>query len=111
MKKIWPENVLTKNNLGKLPVPFKSYLLATFIINTLIIVIILLIQSKLPPQIPLFYGLPESEEQLAPSWALIVPSLAALTIGLTNLLICLFVKDEFIKKALIFSALVAFGFA
>jgi hypothetical protein len=61
--------------------------------------------SNLPPQIPLFYGLPETEERLAPAWMLITPSLVSFLILLINASLSLFVEDEFPRKILVASSL------
>jgi hypothetical protein len=64
----------------------------------------LLALSNLPPQVPLFYGLPETEERLAPSWMLVVPSLASFLILLVNASLSLFIEEEFAKKVLVASS-------
>ncbi|MEJ2441565.1 MAG: hypothetical protein P8Y06_01440 [Patescibacteria group bacterium] len=66
---------------------------------------VVLVQIFLPPQIPLFYGLPEGEAQLAPSLSLIIPSLVSLVIMITNITISYFLKDEILKKFLITTAI------
>jgi hypothetical protein len=63
--------------------------------------------SNLPPQIPLFYGLPETEERLAPSWMLLVPSLVSFLILLINASLSLFIEEEFSKKILVASSFTA----
>jgi len=73
--------------------------------------IALLTLSSLPPQVPLFYGLPETEERLAPSWMLVVPSVVSFLILLANASLSLFVEDEFPKKILMAASLAAVLFS
>ena len=56
---------------------------------------------RLPPQVPLFYGLPETEERLASSWMLVIPSGVSFLILLANASLSLFIEDEFPKKILV----------
>jgi len=69
-------------------------------LNVLIATVSLLLISNLPPQVPLFYGLPQTEEQLAPAWMLIIPSALAFLILLGNASLSLFIEGDFSKKAL-----------
>ncbi len=71
------------------------------VVNLLIILGILLLQSHLPPVVPLFYGLPYGDEQLANTWALIIPPLVALSFIGINIFIGKTSKDEFIKQILV----------
>lgn len=96
-------------NLKELP--FKNYLYASFLIGLATLLSALLAQRFLPPQIPLFYGQPEGEAQLAPSLALFLPGafsllLLAVNVGLSGL-----IKDAFIKKSLVIASLVVSIFA
>ena len=56
---------------------------------------------RLPPQVPLFYGLPETEERIASSWMLVIPSGVSFLILLVNASLSLFIEDEFPKKILV----------
>lgn len=70
----------------------------------LIAAIIIFVSKKLPPQVPLYYGLPRGEKQLASPLTLILPiSLASLFITL-NAIIAYFTKSAFLKKVLILGA-------
>jgi hypothetical protein len=92
-------------------VPFKNLAIAALFANILLMIAILLIQPLLPPQIPLFYGLPEGNEQLAPSLQLILPSLLSLFVLIVNILISHFSKEEFLKKTLIIAAVAITAFS
>jgi len=71
------------------------------LINFLVVVFIFFVMSKLPPVIPLFYGSPEGETQLAPQTFLFIPPLICLVITLVNSMISRLLKDEFLQKVLI----------
>ncbi len=86
-------------------VPFKNFVAAAFLLNIIVILIVLILQNFLPPQVPLFYGLPEGEEQLVSSLMLIVPSAASLLILVINLSISYFLKEDFFKKILVITAI------
>ena len=67
----------------------KNYVAAAIVINVLVILSVLALIGFLPPQVPLFYGLPEGQDQLATSWFLILPATTSLFILTSNLLITL----------------------
>lgn len=95
-----------KKFLAKIDLPFRNYILASLGVNLLIISVVLLFRkSILPPEVPLFYGLPEGQEQLASSSALIFPSIISIFITLLNSTIASFVRDGFLKKSLIVSGI------
>lgn len=92
-------------------VPFKKLLIFVFVLGLGTIGLVVLLQRSLPPEVPLFYGLPKTEEQIAPSLSLIIPSLAALTIIIINLLISQFIKDEYLKSVLVLVGVAGVFFA
>jgi len=73
----------------------------SFLLITFDIAVVLLLQKRLPPEIPLFYGLPEGEDQLTTRLGLLIPAITALIIVLVNLILTRIVDDEFLKKSLI----------
>src|SRR3989344_7212854 len=91
--------------------PLKYLLSVSLIVNIAAITLILTLNDKLPPQIPLFYGLAESEDQLANSSYLILPNLCALIIIIANSVIAVFLKDGLSKKALIIAGVTATALA
>lgn len=84
---------------------FKPYIYLSLGINMVTLVISLLAQKFLPPQIPLFYGLAEGEGQITPSLALVIPSLASALVVILNSFLSLVLKDDFLKKMLILAGL------
>lgn len=100
MPKLKPTTIL------KSKVPFKNYLIGSFILTLVTIAFIVFFQGNLPPEVPLFYGAAEGEAQLASSWMLIIPSVFSIFTILINFILAAFVGDEFIKKVLVISALI-----
>lgn len=88
-------------------IPFIKFIILATAINLIVIVLVILLRNNLPPEVPLFYGLPESGEQLAPKIFLIFPSIVSETIIIVNLLLSFLIKDNFIKRAVIFSSLLS----
>jgi hypothetical protein len=84
----------------------KNYAYGPLGVSLIALSLALLFQRFLPPQIPLFYGSPVGEEQLVPSFELIIPSILSLSINLINLLIFFIAKDDFLKKALMITSFV-----
>lgn len=68
-------------------------------------------QPFLPPQIPLYYGLPVGEEQLSSSLGLVIPGVVSLLILAVNFILVKIIKEEFLKKVLAITALIASFFA
>lgn len=83
----------------------KKYVTAAIIINLLVILSVLALIGFLPPQVPLFYGLPEGQDQLATSWFLILPATTSLFILVSNLLITPLIKEPFLQKTLVLAGI------
>lgn len=101
VKKFWSDTLPAKNIFIGKTTPFKNLVALTFLINFIAVVSVIILQKYLPPEIPLFYGLPEGGEQLGTSWLLILPSLVSLFIISINLYILKYLEDEFFKKVLV----------
>ena len=86
-------------------IPFKNAVYLTLGINLLILVFILFANRNLPPEIPLFYGNAVGEAQLAlTGWFFVAPGTSLLVLILNTILSSI-IKDSFLKKMLILSAL------
>ncbi len=83
---------------------FEKIVIICLVINALTIISVILLRKNLPPTIPLFYGLPVSEEELTSSIGLIIPPTTAIILIALNWGITKVTKDEFIKK--IFTGLI-----
>lgn len=85
--------------------PLKKLFIFSFVLAFLGILINLASQLILPPEIPLLYGLPQTEIQLvSPLW-IITPQVVSIIITLINCLIALKISDTFLKKTLAVTSL------
>jgi hypothetical protein len=91
--------------------PYPKLIAVSFVINILNILIIFVFRSRLPPEVPLFYGFAEGEDQLTNTLGLTIPSIFALSVILVNNLISLFVGNIFLKQILILAGFVVTIFA
>ncbi len=89
----------------------KKIINASWILNLLVIFFGLLLLKRLPPQIPVFYGLPQGEAQLSPPLGILIPSVSSLIFIFLNLFLINIIKDEFIKKTLVIAGLATAVFA
>lgn len=87
--------------------PLKSLFVISIILNALFILIGLISQLILPPEIPLFYGLPKNSEQLAPSLFIILPASISLIITITNAVLSINTDNNYLKKTLAFASVSA----
>jgi len=81
-------------------IPFRRWVNFAVIVNLIIIAWVFLIINFLPPEVPLFYGFPEGQEQLGSVYLLALPSIISLGIVFLNILLGIFIKDEFLVKIL-----------
>ena len=83
--------------------PFLNVFYISILINVLTIVGVLALSKRLPPQLPLFYGLPEGKEQLTSRTGLVVAAFSSFTIVLVNAAFSGLLKNDFLRKTLIIS--------
>lgn len=99
-KILW--NLVKKD--GAFNSPLKNVLTVTLAGNILTILIVLVAQGHLPPQVPLYYGLAEGEEQLSSPLGLIIPSGLSLGILLVNTALTSVIKNDFLQKILVLAS-------
>lgn len=99
------KNIISQTSQKRLVYPGLFY--TTLAFSVLTITAAFLINKQLPPQIPLYYGLAEGEDQLAPSILLVFPGVLGLIILLLNTAISFLTKELFYKKVLLVSAFAA----
>lgn len=85
-------------------IPFLKLIFIFVAINLSLIALVFLLKDRLPPEIPLFYGMPWGENQLAPQYLLSLPCALSITILLLNSIIVSIIEDVYWKKVLIVSA-------
>ena len=88
----------TEVNLEKIPLVKLVYL--SILLTIVTIFIVFLFQKNLPPEIPLFYGSPEGQEQLASTLGLAIPSIVSLVMIVFNTLISFLLEKRVLKQAL-----------
>lgn len=81
--------------------PFSKHFLVIFVVNLVVAGLALAVQTFLPPEIPLFYGQPKGENQIAAKIFLILPSSSALVVSAFNLLLSKVIGNKFLEKVLI----------
>jgi hypothetical protein len=89
---------------GRLPKVLKKLIWLSIFINILTIVLFFIFRNRIPPEVPLYYGLADGDNQLSQANGLLIPSLFALCVILLNTILAAITKNEFIKYALILTA-------
>jgi hypothetical protein len=90
---------------SRLPQLLKRAFWISVFINLANITAYFLLRNHLPPEIPLYYGMAEGDQQLAPTHGLLFPSLFALGVIIINSALALMIKNDFLKHVLILAAL------
>ena len=76
----------------------KKISLLCLIVNLIAIAAVVIMKKNLPLQIPLFYGLPVSSDQLAGNLELVIPSIIAIFLIIINYELNTILKDKFLEK-------------
>ena len=101
--------VSVKNQVSKLKrstafdIPFTNIVYFSMALNIINLLFVFLVQKRLPPEIPLFYGLAKGNEQIALSIQLMYPPSFSLSILIVNIIISSFIKN--LQKTLILTSL------
>jgi len=96
--------ILTKKTISE-KIPYRNFVFASLAINLIGIILVFLLQKKLPPEVPLFYGLPEGEEQLTNPQGLILPFIVSSILTIFNTILTFLLEDQFLQKTLAVSTL------
>jgi hypothetical protein len=97
-----PKNKIT--NITKLP--FLNLVYLSILINVGVIVTLLLLKRYIPPEVPIFYGLPEGKNQLGSMEQLIIPSMVSLMVILVNISTASLLQNDYLKRVLIIVSLI-----
>lgn len=92
-------------SLLKKGVPFFRYVIGGVVVNFVVIFFAIIFKKNLPPEIPLYYGLPDGISQIAQSEMFFIPSFFALVIIIFNTSLSFLTKDVLLKRALVISSL------
>ena len=93
------EKLSLKKKIPLIKVVYLSIILA--FLNLLMPIVV---QSKLPPEVPLFYGLAQGAEQLTGSLGPAIPGVISLIIITTNLTLALLIKNKFLQHILVLAS-------
>lgn len=83
---------------------YQKIVTACTITNLIVILIGLLAKFILPPQIPIFFGFPQTEEQLASSLFIVIPPIISLFFITLNSIFAIKMESNYIKKSLAFAS-------
>jgi hypothetical protein len=86
--------------------PFLNLIYLSILINVGVIIAVLFLGNFIPPKVPLFYGLPEGENQLGTGYQLIIPSMVSLLVILINISLASLLANDFLKRSLIIVSLI-----
>lgn len=101
----------SKISKGRFNIPLTSAFYTSYALSVVSVVAVIITQKYLPPELPLFYGMAEGEEQLSTSLGLIIPGLVAITLNLINTAIIILVENEFLQQTLVLAGLAVSVFA
>jgi hypothetical protein len=104
VKRITPIRIIKKSKFSIKNIPLAKFLYAAFILGLLNITTTLLLQNFLPPEVPLYYGLAKSQEQLSTSFGLIIPGIITLGVATLNSILAYVLGNDFLQKILVLSA-------
>ncbi len=84
--------------------PFKNLFYVSMIFSLITFVSGILAQLILPPEIPLFYGLPQTNSQITQSIMITIPSIISIIICIINIIIAVKTVDNYNKRILAFAS-------
>ena len=90
-----------KKELSISNIPYFYGILLMLSVNVLVITLLIIFLNKLPPQVPLFYGLPRGEVQLSAPISLIYPLVLSSLFLIINSVFATLSKSPFSKKVFI----------
>lgn len=85
---------------------YKSLFLSSAIIVLISSIVVFILRNFLPPKLPLYYGRPVGENQLAGTLSLLIPLVFSFLLTIVNLAVVNLIKDDFLKKILAVSTFV-----
>jgi hypothetical protein len=92
-------------------IPFFNLLLFSLFICIGTIAALIFLKDHIPPQVPLFYGLPEGEEQLTSTTGLTIPSFVALIVIVVNTILATIFENNFVRNSLVLTSFAVTLFA
>ncbi|OGM02610.1 hypothetical protein A2115_01185 [Candidatus Woesebacteria bacterium GWA1_41_8] len=95
-----------KNNFLKTVsrIPFKKVVYLSLALSAFDILVVFLLQKNLPPEVPLYYGLPEGEGQLTTAAGLAIAGVFSMSVVLINVIISTLLQSEFLQRILVLTS-------
>ena len=92
--------------LGKIAseIPFFGLLMFSLVICIGTILAVIFLKDHIPPQVPLFYGTVEGEDQLVPTLGLTIPNFLALIIIVINTILATIFENNFVRNSLVLTS-------
>jgi len=81
-------------------IAFINFFYTAIVLNIINLVFVFAMQRNLPPEVPLFYGYIESEQQLTTPAGLLIPGVFAMILLFANITISMIIKNDYLKKVL-----------
>ena len=78
----------------------KNLYILAIVVNVLVVMLVIVFQSKLPPLVPLLYGLPIGKEQLVDKSLLAIPCLVSLVLISADAYVSIRTKNLFVEHVL-----------
>jgi hypothetical protein len=92
-------------------IPFFGLLIFSLLVCIGTIAAIIFLKDHIPPQVPLFYGTVEGEDQLVPTLGLTIPGFLALIIIVINTILATIFENNFVRNSLVLTAIAVTLFA
>ena len=86
--------------------PISRIYVISLILGLLTIIFPLLLRNYLPPELPLFYGAAQGQDQLTSVLGLVIPGIYSVIVTLINTSFALLIKNKFLQHTLIATTLV-----
>lgn len=91
--------------------PLKNFIVISYFVSIFTILLVILVKNNLPPEVPLYYGLPRGNDQLTSTLGLTIPSIISIAVITINILIASLLRDDFFKKVLIAAGIASVFFS
>jgi len=84
--------------------PLIKLFYSSLVLNLISILSVIILRNNLPPEVPLFYGFAEGEEQLTSVLSLTLPGIFSLIIVGVNFFVATLSQNNFLRHTLIVSS-------
>src|SRR3989344_3421884 len=96
---------ISKNKPIGNKLPLSRIYLISLSLGLVTMVLPLLLRNFIPPEVPLFYGAAQGQDQITGRLGLIIPGLCAITVTLLNTGFALLIKNKFLQQTLLMATI------